>query len=117
MSRRRELLVALRAGMSEAVELPKSMEMPTVVHIRSVAEGQQFAPGGEVLMPFDMAHLAWTAYKAGAEPWAAYLQTIEPKLTRSAFENLRCVVPLEREALVYEPTLRLAHDDGGDRVV
>jgi hypothetical protein len=58
-----------------------------VVNVRSVAEGQQFLPGNEVLMPFDEATKAWKAYNGGAETWAAYLQSVEGQLTKAAFEN------------------------------
>jgi hypothetical protein len=112
MSRRRELLIALRAGLPETIERPQSP--PTPIHISTVAAGQQFLPGGEILMPFDEAGKVWRAYNAGAEVWSAYLLELEPKLTRAAFENL-CLVPsLERSrelAFSDEPLLHLVTDD------
>ena len=37
-----------------------------IVNVSSVATGQQFAPGNEVLLPFEMATAAWKAFNAGA---------------------------------------------------
>jgi hypothetical protein len=63
--------------------------------------------------PFQESARAWQAYNSGAETWAAYLQTIEPQLTKAAFENLRRVVPLERETLMLrdQTPLRLVSPD------
>ena len=47
----------------------------TVV-INSVTCGQQFLPGGKVLMPEQEAVLAWKAYRAGAEAWQSYLRQV-----------------------------------------
>ena len=47
-------------------------------------------------MPFDEAREAWLAFNGGRETWTVYLQTIEPKLTKAAFESLSRVPPLER---------------------
>ena len=77
-----------------------------VVNVSSVAEGQQFAPGNEVLMPFEESAKAWKAYNAGAETWKTYLTEIEGQLTQAAFENLSRVVPLDRETLVLHDLAR-----------
>jgi hypothetical protein len=110
MSRRRELLVALRAGLPETVERPQAPETPMAINVHSVAEGQQFAPGNTVLMPFDEAAKAWSANNAGKEAWENYLLEVEPQLTKGAYEALCLVPPLEREVLVL-------HDRAGPRLV
>lgn len=84
-----------------------------VVNISSVAEGQQFAPGNEVLMPFEEAGKAWAAHNGGAETWKTYLAEIEPKLTLKSYEALCRVTPLERKALALSeaPLLHLVPND------
>ena len=57
-------------------------------------------------MPFEEAGKAWKAYNAGVETWKTYLIEIESQLTRSAFENLCRVVPLDRETLVLHDLAR-----------
>jgi hypothetical protein len=64
----------------------------TVV-INSISQGQQFAPGNQVLMPEQEAMLAWAAYRAGASAWQNYLQQVESQLTQKAFQQLSSVVP------------------------
>jgi hypothetical protein len=105
LNRRIATLVALRSGLPETIERPKAPELP-IINIRTAAEGQQFAPGNEVLMPFDVAAKAWQAYNAGKEAWQAYLAAIEGQLTRAAFDNLCRVEPLERETLVLHDLAR-----------
>jgi hypothetical protein len=97
-----------------APEAPKGPGV--IVNVRSIAEGQQFLPGNEVLMPFEEATKAWLAYNGGVETWAAYLQLIEGQLTKAAFENLSRVPPFSREGLASRetPLLHLVPDDDGD---
>ena len=105
----RELLVALRSGLPDTVERPDSSGAPLTINVCSAAEGQQYLPGNEVLMPFEESREVWRAYNAGPEAWAACLQMLEPKLTRAAYESLSQVPPFERAKLVLDetPLLRL----------
>ena len=102
----------------EQPSTPEWSGLPAIINISTIAEGQQFLPGGEVLMPFEEAREVWRAFNAGPEAWNACLQTIESKLTLKAFESLCRVPPLERKALALSetPLLSLVPDDGGDPV-
>ena len=64
-------------------------------------------------MPFEEAREAWRAFNAGPEAWAECLQTLEPKLTKAAFENLSRVPALERQALLQSeaPLLHLVRPE------
>jgi hypothetical protein len=66
-----------------------------IINIRSAAEGQQFAAGNEVLMPFEDAGKAWAAFNKGPNVWKEYLQEIEASLTLAAFQKLCALVPPE----------------------
>jgi hypothetical protein len=66
-----------------------------IINLRSAAEGQQFAPGNEVLMPFEDAGKAWAAFNNGPNVWKEYLQEIEASLTLAAFQKLCALVPPE----------------------
>ena len=112
---RRETLVALRAGMPDPIEHPKAPAVSALC-ITTIAEGQQYAPGNEVLMPFELAAEVWRAHNAGKEAWQAYLSAIEGQLTLKAFQSLSRVPALERKALQEEPALRLVSLEGGDNV-
>ena len=54
----------------------KPIGPPMVVNVHSVAEGQQFLPGNEVLMPFDEAREVWRAY-----------QRLAPRLGRHVYRR------------------------------
>ena len=86
---------------------PEASGGSMIVNVSSVATGQQFAPGNEVLLPFEMA-TGLKAFNAGAESWAAYLQSIEGQLTRAAFENLSKVSALSREILAQRDAVAAA---------
>jgi hypothetical protein len=117
-----ENTAAASALLSKLIPPPEQPEKPAgpaiVVNVSPVAEGQQFAPGHKVLLPFDEAGKAWAAHNGGAETWATYLQEIEPQLTKAAFENLRQVVPSERETLMLRDhaPLRLVRPDDVNEV-
>jgi hypothetical protein len=62
------------------------------INVVSVIAGNQFAPGKcGVLLPYDQCEEAWKAYHAGDEVWRAYVLTLEPILTKAAFEALSLV--------------------------
>ena len=111
LSRRVATLVALRSGLPETIERPKAPELP-IINIHTAAEGQQFAPGNTVLLPFEEAARAWKAYNAGRDAWQAYLAEIEGQLTQAAFENLCRVVPrpAELSALAISAPVRVEID-------
>ena len=88
MTRRKELLVALRAGLPDPVERPTFSNSPTVINVHSVADGNMFAPGNVVLLPCEQCAQAWQAYRSGDAAWQAYLLEVKPVLTLEAFENL-----------------------------
>jgi hypothetical protein len=106
MSRRRELLVALRSGMADPIEKPKDLEAPTPPPtINGILEGNAFTPGepdDRILLPFDEAGRAWKAHNAGKETWKMYLTEIEPMLTKAQIERLSRVPALERKQLAQQ---------------
>src|SRR6478609_3577566 len=74
------------------------------INVVSVIAGNQFAPG-RVLLPFDQCEEAWRAYHAGDEIWRAYVLTLEPILTKAAFEAL-CLVEAPIKSDVQEDVQR-----------
>jgi hypothetical protein len=89
--------------------------MPIIVN--SVVSGNMFAPGKTVLLPFDECAEAWAAYRDGAEAWKAYLLTLEPQLTKAAFESLSIVVqPEPGSENVINLKRKPANDDGNNVV-
>ena len=81
-----------------------------IVNVHSVAEGQFYSPGHAILLPIEESTKAWQAFRLGPEAWQAYLQDLEPQLTKAAFEKLSAVVaPEPREDNVVP--LRLAPPD------
>jgi hypothetical protein len=53
-----------------------------VVNIIPIAQGNQYAPGGKVLLPSEECIKAWEAWRGGNDAWQLYLKEIEPELTR-----------------------------------
>ena len=96
---------------------PEASGSPLSVNIVSVLEGNMFAPGKTVLLPFDECAEAWAAYRDGAEAWKAYLLTLEPQLTKAAFESLSLVVPPEPGSENVINLKRKPANDDGNNVV
>lgn len=88
---------------------------PMIINVRSVAEGNMFAPGNLVLLPCEQCAEAWQAYRSGDEAWQAYLKEIKPQLTLEAFENLSCVAP-EPDNVVNLHNRRPDNDENDDDV-
>ena len=80
----------IRATVPPAKEAPVEVGAgySTSIIVRAIDCGQQFAPGGEVLLPFEEAGLAHKAFNAGVETWKAYLVQIEGQLTLASFQKL-----------------------------
>ena len=91
---------------------PETSGAPLNVNVISVCEGNMWAPGKTLLLPYEECGEAHQAYRDGAEAWQGFLEKMKPHLPLQAFEKLASVPAPERATMLQleKPQLRLVPD-------
>jgi hypothetical protein len=94
------LIFCLREVRSSVESEPpiQSLRVGSVINVSSIAEGQQYAPGGKVLLPLQEADKAWKAWHGGAAAWKEYLGSIL-MMDSAAYQHLVSLQPSELESV------------------